>query len=234
MVYGEIGRYPLHIEIKNRIIMFWHKLVSCNNLSSMIYRLMFKLQENGIMQFKWLSNVKSIFSETGLNYVWDYHQTCTLSRDYLKQIVKQRLQDQYIQKWFNDIDISSRGQTYSVFKSNFGLEKYLLRLKPKNRQFILKFRTSNMHLPIETGRWIGLPRYDRTCNLCSQKIGDEYHYLFKCENVLVKDIRERYIPNYYYKYPSHVKMQGLFAICNVKIISNVGIFLEKLEKLLIL
>ena len=42
MIYGELGRYPLSIVIKKRIISFWYKLVSgnANKLSSSLYRIL--------------------------------------------------------------------------------------------------------------------------------------------------------------------------------------------------
>ena len=42
MIYGELGRYPLSIVIKKRIINFWYKLVSgnANTLSSSLYRIL--------------------------------------------------------------------------------------------------------------------------------------------------------------------------------------------------
>jgi hypothetical protein len=46
----------------------------------------------------------------------------------LKFIVKQNLTDQYIQNWFNQIENSSRGEFYGIFKNEFNLEKYLLKL----------------------------------------------------------------------------------------------------------
>ncbi len=46
---------------------------------------------------------------------------------------------------------------------------------------VVKFRTSNHKLPIETGRWNGIERSERKCNLCNLKdIGDEFHYLLIC------------------------------------------------------
>jgi hypothetical protein len=35
----------------------------------------------------------------------------------LKFIVKQNLTDQYIQNWFNQIENSSRGEFYGIFKN---------------------------------------------------------------------------------------------------------------------
>jgi hypothetical protein len=58
-----------------------------------------------------------------------------------------------IQNWFNQIENSSRGEFYGIFKNEFNLEKYLLKLLPHERNMITKFRCNNIKLPIETGRW---------------------------------------------------------------------------------
>jgi hypothetical protein len=51
----------------------------------------------------------------------------------LKFIVKQNLTDQYIQNWFNQIENSSKGEFYGIFKNEFNLGKYLLKLLPHER-----------------------------------------------------------------------------------------------------
>jgi hypothetical protein len=67
-------------------------------------------------------------------------------------LLQQRLQDQYIQKWFSDINNSSRGEYYSKFKTEFKLENYALRLNAVHRNYICKLRTSNIEFPIEMGK----------------------------------------------------------------------------------
>lgn len=42
------------------------------------------------------------------------------------------MQDQFIQKWAKDIDNSSKGQIYEIYKQEFGFEKYLGILTKKN------------------------------------------------------------------------------------------------------
>ena len=38
---------------------------------------------------------------------------------------------------------------------------------------------------MEIGRWNNIPTENRKCTLCDgNDIGDEYHYLFKCNNFL--------------------------------------------------
>jgi hypothetical protein len=54
--------------------------------------------------------------------------------------VKQKLTDQFIQKWYNLIATSSRGNCYGQFKMEFKLENYLLKLSPNERPLITKLR----------------------------------------------------------------------------------------------
>ena len=72
--------------------------------------------------------------------------------------------------------------SYSYFKTNFGLEKYLLILKNReHRKKFTRFRISAHRLHIEQGRYQGTPRQNRLCNRCtSNEIDDEMHFLFSC------------------------------------------------------
>ena len=102
--------------------------------------------------------VKSILDNTGLSYIWN--NQIVLSKMDIKMYVKQILQDQFIQKWYSDIENSSRGQFYMMFKRDFGLEKYLTVLKKNRRKQISLLRCSNVKFPIETGRWNNIPRIE--------------------------------------------------------------------------
>ena len=45
----------------------------------------------------------------------------------------------------------------------------------------MHFRCLNHRLPIERGRFWGIERDDRICDICNKnQLGDEYHYLFNC------------------------------------------------------
>jgi hypothetical protein len=52
---------------------------------------------------------------------------------YDKSVFNQILRDQFVQKWLSDIYSSSHGQFYSVFKKDFCIENYLLRLSEHSR-----------------------------------------------------------------------------------------------------
>ena len=108
------------------------------------------------VQFKWLNSIKSIFEIIGLNYLWTQQQPVHSVQ--LKFIFMQNLTDQYIQNWFYQIENSSRGEFYGIFKNEFNLEKYLLKLLPHERNMITKLRCNNIKLQIETRRWSNTPR----------------------------------------------------------------------------
>jgi len=54
MVYGELGRFPLEIKVKMRMVSYWNKLLQNEKLSSSrsIYRLLLSLKNNGAQTFK--------------------------------------------------------------------------------------------------------------------------------------------------------------------------------------
>jgi hypothetical protein len=71
MIYGELGLYPLDIDIKLRNILYWAKLITGKDtkLSIISYRLLY-LSQNNDCQFSWPNHVESILNECGLSYVW--------------------------------------------------------------------------------------------------------------------------------------------------------------------
>ena len=77
---------------------------------------------------------------------------------------------------------------------------------------MIKFRTRNHRLPIETGNWTRTPIIQRTCNFCNNKIGDEFHYLLECEQL--NDERKKFLKPYYYRRANVFKLEKLMNIEN--------------------
>ena len=72
MVYGELGRCPLSIKLKVRMINFWFKLnEDKNKISSLLYRLLFVNYFNYGIENKWLLFIKSIFDDCGMSNMWN-------------------------------------------------------------------------------------------------------------------------------------------------------------------
>lgn len=91
MVYNELGRLPLCIQRKIRIVKFWFKLLESENcIMKSIYQDMFeRAKKYPCVKYNWLLNVKHLLFSLGFGEVW-YSQNVTNKRLFL-DIFKQRL-----------------------------------------------------------------------------------------------------------------------------------------------
>jgi hypothetical protein len=127
--------------------------------------------------------------------------------------LKQKLFDQFQQKWRSDMNNSSKVLCYKNFKDCFEFENYLNLLDDKDRQLLCKFRTCNHRLPIEIGRWQVIERHNRTCNICDKnEIGDEFHYVLQCPSL--HDDRRRLLDSTYLTRVNVLNFANLFQSRN--------------------
>ena len=69
-----------------------------------------------------------------------------------------------------------------MFKDSLCFEDYLVNLDAFDRFSLCKFRCCSINLPAYANRFNNVPFTDLLCPLCcSRDVGDEFHYLFKCE-----------------------------------------------------
>lgn len=66
MVYGELGRFPLYIQISQRMYNFWCNIVhpKTEKLSVYFYRVLYQLFENGEIKSPWLKHIKTMLDKT--------------------------------------------------------------------------------------------------------------------------------------------------------------------------
>ena len=138
---------------------------------------------------------------------------------WLKHTVKRILCDQYLQKWNSEKCNSSRGIKYDI-----KLENYLLKLSTKNARILGKFRTGNVKLPIETGRWFNIERHHRISHLCNSDVGDEFHYIFKCTSLSAE--RNEYTTSYYTNRASAFSFFHLFSTTNKSLLCKLCKYLQ--------
>jgi hypothetical protein len=215
MVLGELGRYPIELEAKCRILGFWYSLCSASNLespkiSNLMFQLCSKLYYACEYKLPWLKKVHSLLDSLGLSYIWSNQVHST---EQFKRIVKQRLRDQFMQEWESTVTENSVCCNYRIFKNTFCFEEYLIYLPYTLSQRVLKFRLSNHRLPIQQRRALGIPRDERICTICnSGEVGDEFHYLLTCSNETVKQNRIKYVDKYYTHHPNVPKFCSLMNI----------------------
>ena len=234
MVYGELGRLPLEYNVKCRMLGFWFKMVCGKNskISCILYNLVYNLHTQNRFTYVWIDQIKSILLECDMGDVWyDQNKLSDLSYIQFKKLYKERLSIHFKEVWLNSLQLSTKCSLYCNYKVHLKLEKYLTVLSDPLKMNMLRFRSSNHNLPIETGRYINVERKDRICQLCtSHDIGDEYHYLFICSNF--KEDRDNFIPKSCIRKPSVFKfcqiMQSKKKSLIVKIAKFAGIIFKKI------
>ena len=213
LVYGESGQFPLYIHVYCRMVIFWHKLImnNENKMSKLILKTLYECHKFNIYKSEWLEEIEQILDTCGLSYIWENPINVTTS--WLKNKIVLILKDMFIQTWTQQCSDVNKSCNYNLYKTSFGFESYLDNLPSCYRIPLTKLRTSNHKLPIEKGRYINLPREERTCNLCNlSNIGDEYHFLLECP--VLSDLRSKFIPKYYSKYPNFYKYSELLSLKN--------------------
>ena len=157
ILYAAMGRYPIEITIKQRMISFWARLVTgkASKLSYNIYSFMLKSPD---VNCKWINHIQYILDNSGRHDIWERQPTAVnLSTS---KIIKQNLQDQFLQNWNTQLQNPSKGRNYSLFKEEIKLESYISTINGPVLYAMISFRTANHKMPVETGRWnqIDFPR----------------------------------------------------------------------------
>ena len=148
---------------------------------------------------------------------------------YIKELLKNTLQAQFVQEWNSEMDLSSKCTLYKHLKAEFKLEPYLLKLSRDVFRYIVKFRCSNHKLATETGRYSGTDRNLRYCDMCNLDVlGDEYHLFFECVKPDIVTLHQQCIQRYYLQSPSMFKLiQLLKSSDDVKIGKRISMFIQK-------
>ena len=178
MLYGELGRYPLTINIKTRMVNFWNKIICShrNKISKQVYNYVLNDTSN---EYKWLTYIKNILFNTGNGIIWITHNHKQVKN--IHTLIRHNLIDQLRQEWSQQLTQSQKARNYSIFKLDLRFEPYLSILPSSLAISLFLFRTANQKLPVEFGRWNGTPCTERKCTKCmSNAICDEMHCLFSC------------------------------------------------------
>ena len=229
MLYAELGRKPINISIKNRMIGYWLNIINSKDckLSKLLYNVLLHEYNAGIFQHKWIHCIKEILISVGRIDL--FNKVNVENTKSLKEQISRALVDLHIQEWFSKIELSSKGKNYYLFKQELNFENYLINLSKKHYSSLLKFRLSNHRLPVETGCWENIPLDERKCNLCPKNdIGDEFHYLFACD--YFHSDRKQFLKSYFYKRPNVMKFKELFSTKDTQTLINLAKFVDIIMK----
>ncbi len=227
VVYRELGRLSMQTHRKFRILKYWLKISSCDNIIiRTIYNIQFE-DSNGINNINWLSSVKSLLCDIGMYEVW-LDQGHTINKQYFLRMVRERLSDNFIQSVESLIQESTKCLLYKHLVDTWVVQPYLCeqRIPEYYRKAITKIRLSSHKLSVESGRFNNIERENRVCTMCnSHELEDEYHFILTCPRY--RELRAIYIKRYYVNRPSMFKMTELFKSENPSILCNLGKYIVK-------
>ena len=207
------------------MIGFWLSLVNGKEtkLSKILYQKMLHDYNAGIYEHKWIRCIRDILVSVGRLDL--FHKSVIDNPRSVKMSISRVLFDLHIQEWVQKLDASSKSKFYSSFKQDLTFQNYLSKLDPKHYLPIIKFRTSNHKLPVETGRWENVPLDERKCQLCTKPdIGDEFHYLLCCE--FFEPERKRLLKPNFYTRPNMLKFKDLLCSDNIAILKKLSEFVK--------
>jgi len=217
-VYGELCRYPFKIIRQIRILKYWYKIIG--KPDSLMYKLFTLTDQNGNLLNEWSKQVRTLLDSLGFSYLWNNFNVSKLQLD----SVIQRVYDFYFQHWYAEVRDSSKLETFHKIKASYKIETYLQCINNcKHRIALTRFRCSAHKLAIEEGRFRNIEREHRKCLYCKMNsIENEYHFLMVCP--YYRDLRMRFIPKYYYTWPTIQKFKNLMQTENTKLIKQVSEF----------
>ncbi len=226
MVYAEVGRYPLSIDIRLNMIKQWIKIINSDKEKLIWISYNSMRNSSNSKPGWWTSNIKHLLYSTGFGYVWE-QQMVYDDKMFLNQF-RERCNDMHIQSCLSDIDKNSRCRLYKHIKGVYEMEQYLQRSYHRDlRQCLTKIRLSSHKFLVERGRWSKpiIEYKQRKCTLCDeQDIEDEYHILMKCP--YFKSLRQKYVKKCYYCKPSMFKFQRLMTTQNKRDLYRLMIFIK--------
>ena len=166
--------------------------------------------------------IKSILNSTGFSGIWNSHDL--INRKWFIKAINQNLRDSFLSEWYQKVDSDLKFLNCRLFKHRFEFGQYLLLIPEQYRWYFISFRTRNHRLPVETGRWQNIVLQERKCNLCSNAVGDEFHYMLVCDKL--KEQRQNFIKACFYKRPNTLKYGSLMTSKNTKIVTSVSKFFK--------
>ena len=189
-ILSETGKYPLIMKVYIQIMKYWTRLLNIESKymqeSHLNCHNIWNLNKNS-----WFRIIEYLIKYTNMEQTFKIEDIILKPNKFLEEF-KLRLHNQFLNFWKEGVN--NRRDTkldfYNNIKKQFSFEKYLDIIKREYRVPITSIRLSSHNLPVEKLRYQKVKRDRRLCQICDlEEIGDEMHYLTKCENANMKSLR---------------------------------------------
>ena len=179
-IYGELGEYPISTKIQQSLLAYWQRISQLKYKRNTLLGASFTSQRS-LLEPKtksWLKHIHNLCNDLNIHDS-DAHNTGPAS---FKALCRKKLQTQFEKRWKQNLNTNHKLITYNTIKSKFEYEKYLdTILDIRHRITLTKLRISAHKLEIERGRYLNVPRNNRTCIICDlNTLENEFHFLCIC------------------------------------------------------
>ena len=179
-IKGDLGLFSMRKHRQIQLIKFWLKILQCPS-SRLIRAAYDELLTQG-QKSSWPFHVKKLLDSTGLSYAWNGGEGPISDQKAFLSETQIRLEDQEIQKWWNDLNQSESLSSYYKVKENYGEELYFkLGIPKESLKSWMQVRANCLPLhSIWKNRCHPEMRY--TCPICGDLDGLD-HFLFRCQGL---------------------------------------------------
>ena len=72
MLFGELGRYPINILCKSRMVGFWQRIINGKHdkIAYRLYKILLSMHQRDLFHSRWLLCIKECLISSGLNDMW--------------------------------------------------------------------------------------------------------------------------------------------------------------------
>ena len=136
-VYGELGRYPLFINRYVRILNYWLKIISTDNI------ILKRICSQAVADCddgnrNWVHNIKNMLNAYGLTFL--FYNAHFLDVNSCVCTFKNRVIDNFPEEWSRSLERSSVLDMYRQFKVTLEYETYLNEVPRSLRYYFCRLR----------------------------------------------------------------------------------------------
>ena len=219
VITTETGKYPIVLKVYIQIMKYWIRLLNIESKymqeSQIIHAKLWKSNKSS-----WCKIIEYLLKYTNLEKGFNIKDVIERPNSFLDKF-RRNIFKNYLDYWKKEQSSISNTKLdfYKSIKKHFSFERYLDILKKEYRTPITRLRLSNHNFPIEILRYKknkkdqNIGREDRKCQICDlDEIGNEIHYLAKCNNTKIVDLRNIFIRNLKYLQPQFEHFNDLNII----------------------
>ena len=179
VVRGDLGLWRVRARRWRKRLMYWRCMVNDEvaEIVKNVYE--FERQRDAEGKLTWASDTRKILNKLGLSQYWWSEEKIDNRR--WKKLVCESIQAFEEKEWGRRVWKNKKLRWYRRVKPKLAFEEYLQDKWTQGRRTLSRLRGGTLRLRVEEGRWEGLERAERNCEVCESKaVEDVQHFVEEC------------------------------------------------------